>query len=185
MVFLFFCQPSETTESLLVLQGGGDGSFPDLLPPVQTVPAVAQRGVCLSVLGPRRRHVGELMLLGEQDALVLVAHPHQLGDALADEVEHLADAHEDAHGAGHHHEEHEDLLLGGAADEAVDGVGTRLQGAFGQPARKQESGCVKDASAGSFIILSFASTSQSLTWEDHIRDTSGTGCRGTPRRIRP
>lgn len=117
-----------------VLQVGSDTALSDLLLPVQTPLAVRQRGVPPPVLGPRRGHVGELVLLGEQDALVLVAHPHQLGDAFADEVEHFADAHEDAQGAGHHHEEHEDLLLGWAADEAVNGVGARFQGAFGQPA---------------------------------------------------
>lgn len=138
-----------------ILQAGGDTALSDLLLPVQTPLAIRQSGVPPPVLGPRRGHVGELVLLGEQDALVLVAHRHQLGDALADEVEHLADAHEDAQGAGHHHEEHEDLLLGRAADEAVNGVGTRCQGAFGQPTREEEGKglILRDDLTGSLIFM--------------------------------
>lgn len=55
----------------------------------------------------------------------------ELLEAFADEVDHLADTHEDAQGAGHHHEHHEDLFLRRAADEAVDGVGARRDRALG------------------------------------------------------
>lgn len=119
-----------------ILKASGDTLLPDLLLPVQTPLAIRQRGVPPPVLGPRRGHVCELVLLSKQDALILVAHPHQLGDTLADEVEHFADAHEDAQGAGHNHEKHEDLFLCWTADEAVNSVGTRFQRAFGQPTRE-------------------------------------------------
>lgn len=92
--------------------------------------AIRQRGVPPPVLGPRRGHVCELMLLSKQDALVLMAHPHQFRDAFANEVEHLTDTHEDAQGAGHYHEEHKDLFLRWTADEAVNSVGTRFQRTF-------------------------------------------------------
>lgn len=77
----------------------------------------------------QRRH---LVILGEQLALGLALPPDELLDALADEVDHLADAHEDADGGGDYHEEGEDLLLAGARDEAVHRVGARSQGALGQ-----------------------------------------------------
>lgn len=67
------------------------------------------------------------MLLGKQDLLIFVADPHHFGDALADKVNHLADAHEDAQRAGYDHEQHEDLFLCWTTDEAVHRVGTRLQ----------------------------------------------------------
>lgn len=78
-------------------------------------------------------------MLGEQEPLVVVADLQQFGDALADEIDHLADAHEDAERAGHDHEQHEDLLFCRATDEAVDGVGARLQRTLGQPKRKESS----------------------------------------------
>lgn len=128
------------SQSLLspFLQVRGDTVLSDLLLSVQTPLAVRQCGVPLPVLGPRWGHVCELMLLSKQDALILMAYPHQLRDTLADEVEHFADAHEDAQGAGHHHEKHKDLLLRWTADEAVNSVGTWLQRAFGQPTRENK-----------------------------------------------
>lgn len=56
-----------------------------------------------------------------------MADPYQFGDAFADEINHLAETHEDAQGAGYNHEQHEDLFLCWATDEAVDSVGTWLQ----------------------------------------------------------
>lgn len=72
------------------------------------------------------------MSLGEHPHVCLGFPPDDLLDPFADEVNHLADAHEDADGRGNHHEEGEDLLLGGAGYEAVYRVGARLQGALGQ-----------------------------------------------------
>lgn len=60
-----------------------------------------------------------------------MADAYQFGDALADEINHLADTHEDANCAGYDHEQHEDLFLCRATDEAVDGVGAGFQGALG------------------------------------------------------
>lgn len=68
-----------------------------------------------------------------------MADPYQFGDAFADEINHLAETHEDAQGAGYNHEQHEDLFLCWATDEAVDSVGTWLQWALGQPKRKEQS----------------------------------------------
>lgn len=79
------------------------------------------------ILGPGWGHVGELMLLSKQDLLIFMADPYQFGDAFADEINHLADAHEDAQGAGYNHEQHEDLFLCWTTDEAVNGVGTWFQ----------------------------------------------------------
>ena len=59
--------------------------------------------------------------------------PEGFLDAFANEVDHLTQAHQDADCAGHHHEQGEDLLLRGTADEAVNGVRARLQGTLGQP----------------------------------------------------
>lgn len=60
-----------------------------------------------------------------------MAGAYQFGDALANEVNHLADTHEDAKCAGYNHEQHEDLFLCWTTDEAVDGVGAGVQGALG------------------------------------------------------
>lgn len=97
---------------------GGCGIHPDGRPGHELRPGSRQR-----------RH---LVTLGEQLALGLAFPPDELLDALADEVDHLADAHEDADGRGDHHEEGEDLLLAGARDEAVHCVGARRQRALGQ-----------------------------------------------------
>lgn len=67
------------------------------------------------------------MLLGKHESLVLVSDPEQLADALANEINHLADTHEDAQCTGYDHEQHEDLFLSRATDEAVDGVGAWVQ----------------------------------------------------------
>lgn len=53
------------------------------------------------------------MTLSEQLPLCLVLPLNEFTDALADEVDHLADAHQDADGRRDHHEEGEDLLLSG------------------------------------------------------------------------
>lgn len=97
---------------------GGRGIHPDGRPGHELRPGSRQR-----------RH---LVVLGEQLALGLALPPDELLDALADEVDHLADAHEDADGGGDHHEEGEDLLLAGARDEAVHRVGARRQRALGE-----------------------------------------------------
>lgn len=121
---------------LWVLEGRRDSICFDLLPSDQIHLALRQCGVGVAILGPGWGHAGELVLLGEQDLLVLVADPHQFGDALADEVNHLADTHEDAQQTGCDHEQHEDLFLRWTTDEAVHSVGTWLQWTLGQPARK-------------------------------------------------
>lgn len=123
------------------------------------------------------------MLFSKQDALVLVAHPHQLRDAFADEVEHLADAHEDAQGAGHHHEKHKDLLLSWAANEAVNSVGTRFQGAFGQSTREESK--ILNFKRYSHWLFLFRTGFSLLTWAGHSRDISGTGCRESQHQSRP
>lgn len=134
---LFCNSPQKPINLSPILKVSGDTALSDLLLPVQAPLAIRQRGVPPLVLGPRWSHVCELVLFSKQDALVLVAHPHQLRDTFADEIEHLANAHEDAQGAGHHHEKHKDLLLSRAADEAVNSVGTRFQGAFGQSTKEE------------------------------------------------
>lgn len=53
------------------------------------------------------------MILGEQLSLRLILPHNEFADALADEVDHLTDAHQDADGRRDHHEEGEDLLLSG------------------------------------------------------------------------
>lgn len=73
-----------------------------------------------------------LVILSEQPPLRLALPSDELMYALADEVNHLADAHQDADGWGDHHEEGEDLLLSGTRYEAVHHVGARRQGALGQ-----------------------------------------------------
>lgn len=75
----------------------------------------------------------ELVLFRERHLRVLMPDPYDFDDALADEVDHLEDAHEDAERAGDDHEQHEDLLLCWTTDEAVNGVGARLYRALGQP----------------------------------------------------
>lgn len=60
-----------------------------------------------------------------------MADPEQFGDALADEINHLADAHEDAQSAGNDHEQHKDLFLCWTTNEAVNCVGAWFQGALG------------------------------------------------------
>lgn len=65
-------------------------------------------------LRPGSRQRRHFVILGKQFALGLVFLPDEFLDALADEVDHLAEAHEDADGGGDHHEEGEDLLLAGA-----------------------------------------------------------------------
>lgn len=97
---------------------GGCGIHPDGRPGLELRPGSGQR-----------RH---FVILGEQLALGLAFPPDELLDALADEVDHFADAHEDADSRGDHHEEGEDLLLAGARDEAVHRVGARRQRALGQ-----------------------------------------------------
>lgn len=72
------------------------------------------------------------MTLGEQPPLRLALPSDELMYALADEVNHLADAHQDADGRGDHHEEGEDLLLSGTGYEAVHRVGAWRQRALGQ-----------------------------------------------------
>lgn len=57
----------------------------------------------------------------------------EFSDALSDQINHLTDTHEDTESTGHHHEHHEDLLLCGAADEAVHSVRAGVQGTFGEP----------------------------------------------------
>ena len=59
--------------------------------------------------------------------------PEGFLDPFANEVQHLTQAHQYAEGAGDHHEQGEDLLLRGTADEAVHSVGAGIQGALGQP----------------------------------------------------
>lgn len=83
-------------------------------------------------LRPGSRQRRHFVILGEQLALSLAFPADELLDALADEVDHLADAHEDADGGRDHHEEGENLLLTGPRDEAVHGVGARRQRALGQ-----------------------------------------------------
>lgn len=73
------------------------------------------------------------MLVRDLHPLLLMPDPYDFDDALADEVGHLEDAHEDAERAGDDHEQHEDLLLCWTADEAVNGVGARLYRTLGQP----------------------------------------------------
>lgn len=72
------------------------------------------------------------MTLGEQLPLRLVLSLNEFVNALADEVDHLTDAHQDADGRRDHHEEGEDLLLSGPRYEAVHCVGAGLQGALRQ-----------------------------------------------------
>ena len=80
-----------------------------------------------------RDQVLDLVALGEQEPVNGVLNPEGFLDPFADEVQHLTQAHQDADGTGDHHEQGEDLLLCGTADEAVNGVGAGIQGAFGQP----------------------------------------------------
>lgn len=60
-----------------------------------------------------------------------MSHSQKFAEAFSHEINHLAKAHEDAQCTGYHHEQHEDLFLRGAADEAVDSVGARLQRTLG------------------------------------------------------
>lgn len=166
-----------------LLQACSDTALSDLLLSVQTPLAIRQCGVPPPVLGPGRGHVCQLVLLSEQDALVLVSHPHHFRDTFADEVEHLADAHEDTKSTGHHHEKHEDLLLGRAADEAVNSVGTRFQGALRKPTGEESK--YFDLKRESHWIFYGHICFSRLTWADHIRDRSGIGCRGSRHQSRP
>lgn len=72
------------------------------------------------------------MILSKQPPIRFCLSFNEFLDAFADQVNHLADTHEDAEDRGNHHEEGENLLLCWAGDVAVHCVGAGLQGALGQ-----------------------------------------------------
>lgn len=79
------------------------------------------------ILGSGWDHVRKFMLLSKQDLFIFMPDLHHFADAFSNQVEHLTDAHENAKCTGYNHEQHEDLFLCWAADEAIDRVGTWIE----------------------------------------------------------
>lgn len=72
------------------------------------------------------------MRLCEHLPVCLSLPSHKFLNPFEDEINHLADAHEDADGRRDHHEEGEYFLFGGTGYEAVHDVGARFEGTLGQ-----------------------------------------------------